>query len=295
MTLSAVRQAIAGLLSLAALAVFGTDRTFEAQSRDSVVRVERLNRTLTFSGTTQDRLLEVSTINGAIHVVGHDADHVQVVVVKTVRAATDAAADAGSRSASVSFSESAEVVRIHGDVEARPGCDQKPTVQVRDRSYQVTFDFEVHVPRKTRLRGCAVNGGAIEVEGLTADFDIDHVNGGVRLTDLLGSGEAVTVNGSVNASFAAVPRGALLLRSVNGDLEATFPRDLSADLRLKTFNGELYTDFETIALPSAPEVERQNGRSIYHSNRFGAFRVGSGGPVLTFDAFNGDVRVLAGR
>jgi len=31
---------------------------------------------------------------------------------------------------------------------------------------------------------------------------------------------------------------------------------------------------------------------VYRSNEFTTLRVGRGGPELTFDAFNGDVRVL---
>jgi hypothetical protein len=48
---------------------------------------------------------------------------------------------------------------------------------------------------------------------------------------------------------------------------------------------------EPLAL-NAPVVERRAGRVTYRSNQFTAVRVGHGGPELTFDAFNGDVRVL---
>ena len=35
-----------------------------------------------------------------------------------------------------------------------------------------------------------------------------------------------------------------------------------------------------------------SGMRVYSPNRFSRFRVGSGGPELTFDAFNGDIRVV---
>jgi hypothetical protein len=101
------------------------------------------------------------------------------------------------------------------------------------------------------------------------------------------------VNGRVTASFAQAPRSASLFKTVNGQIVATFPDGLSADLRMKTFNGGLFTDFDVEPLSQQlPVAERRAGRLTYRSNQFTAVRVGHGGPELTFDAFNGDVRVL---
>src|SRR5205814_7229611 len=108
-----------------------------------------------------------------------------------------------------------------------------------------------------------------------------------------GSGRAETVNGRITAAFAANPKTASSFKTVNGEIEVTFPGDLSADLRLKTLNGGLYTDFDVMPLPTfAPVPERRNGKVGYRANRFAAVRVGQGGPELTFEGLNGDVRVL---
>jgi hypothetical protein len=263
------------------------------QSRYPVVREQQLSRTLAFSGAG-DRLLEVSVINGTIHVVGQDGDSVDVNVRKTVRAETEQDAAAAETEAPVTFSESAGTIRAVGNPDHQPGCDEKPTTREQERPrYVVAYDFEIRVSRQARLRLCTVNGGSILVEGMEGDFSLDNKNGDIVLTDVQGSGRAVTVNGDVEASFAAVPRTAVFFRSVNGDLQGAFPRSLSADLRLKTFNGHLYTDFDVTSLPTEASAERRDGMVVYRANRFGAFRVGRGGPELTFDAFNGDVRVLA--
>jgi hypothetical protein len=68
--------------------------------------------------------------------------------------------------------------------------------------------------------------------------------------------------------------------------------DLSADLRFKTFNGQLYSDFDVtpVALPAA-ETERRNGKYVYHSKGLQGGRAGRGGPELTFDSFNGNIRL----
>jgi hypothetical protein len=39
-------------------------------------------------------------------------------------------------------------------------------------------------------------------------------------------------------------------------------------------------------------AERRDGRFVYRSNQFTLVRAGGGGPELTFETFNGNVRVL---
>jgi hypothetical protein len=40
--------------------------------------------------------------------------------------------------------------------------------------------------------------------------------------------------------------------------------------------------------------ERRKGTFVYRGNTSVGLRVGAGGPELSFDAFNGDLRVLKG-
>jgi hypothetical protein len=65
---------------------------------------------------------------------------------------------------------------------------------------------------------------------------------------------------------------------------------------MKTFNGGLFTDFDVAPLPlQAAGVERRNGMTVYRGSRFTGFRVGQGGPQVTLDAFNGDIRVVGSQ
>jgi hypothetical protein len=156
--------------------------------------------------------------------------------------------------------------------------------------------LELRVPKDARLMLCSINGGTISVEGAAGDFDVRNVNGAIEMTGLSGSGRAETVNGKISASFSTSPKSASSFKTVNGDVVVAFPRNLAADLRLKTFHGGLYTDFDVTPLAStAPVVERRNGRSVYRSNQYAAVRVGRGGPELTFEGFNGDVRVIESK
>ena len=267
-----------------------------AQSRYAVVREETISRTLRF-GPGAERRLEISTISGNIRVVGYDDDSVDVVVRKTVRAETGADADAAEAAVGLEIAEAAGAIRLLGHVEAQPGCDWETITRRRTRPrYHVAFDFEVRVPRNARLRLCTVNGGAVHVDGTAGDFEIDNVNGAIALSGIRGSGRATTVNGSVSAVFAENPKSASQFKSVNGDLDVILQPKASADLLMKTFNGGLFTDFDVmpLAMPAAA-VERRNGMSVYRGSRFTAYRVGRGGPEVSLETFNGNIRVVSSQ
>jgi DUF4097 and DUF4098 domain-containing protein YvlB len=137
-----------------------------------------------------------------------------------------------------------------------------------------------------------VNNGDISVAGTAGDFDISNVNGGISMSGISGSGDVHTVNGPITVHFAKNPQGATSFKSINGQLNVYFQPEFSADLLFKTFNGQIYSDFD-VAPRETPVAasERRNGRFVYHSNGLKGGRVGRGGPELTFDAFNGSIRL----
>ena len=267
-----------------------------AQSRYSVVREETISRTLRFGPGADGARLEISTISGNIRVVGYDDDAVDVVVRKTVRAETGGRCGSAEAAVGLEIAEAAGAIRLLGHVEAQPGCDWETITRRRTRpNTDVAFDFEVRVPRSTRLRLCTINGGAVHVVGTAGDFEIDNVNGAITLSGIRGSGRATTVNGSVSAVFAENPKSASQFKSVNGDLDVILQPKASADLLMKTFNGGLFTDFDVMPLATpAAAVERRNGMSVYRGSRFTAYRVGRGGPEVSLETFNGNIRVLVG-
>jgi hypothetical protein len=262
-----------------------------------IVRDERREtRRLQFSGGGV-HTLEVRTLNGSIHVTGDGGSDVRLEAVTRVQADDDGALRDGLQQVKLEVQESGDTVGVTVRDDGRNTCgDQRPD---RDpawwdrRRYSSSTDLTLQVPRNVRVRLCTVNGGTVTVSGITGDFDVSNVNGGVKLADMAGSGRVNTVNGRIDADFAASPRNESQFKTVNGTISATFPRDLAADLHLKTFNGGLFTDFDTTALPVAAErVERsERPRYVYRRRGFTNVRVGAGGPVLTFDTLNGDVRI----
>jgi hypothetical protein len=267
-----------------------------AREPDFPVRDERtISRTLRFGGTG-DRTLDVRAIQGSIRVIGTDRSDVQLEAHRTARAQTDAGLRAAERDVVLDIVDNA--ARLEAIVREPQGyvCGEDSGLRDGrwwDPPYAVTFDFTIQVPRGTRLRLCTVNGREIFVEGTSGDFELDNVNGRITMQNVRGSGSVRTVNAAIVASFTEQPSAASEFKTTNGNVVVTFPADLAADLRMKTFNGGLFTDFEVEALPQPAAVaERRDGRFVFRSNLFTLVRAGRGGPELTFDTFNGNVRVL---
>jgi hypothetical protein len=269
----------------------------DAQSRYPVRDTRTVTRTLRFGGSG-DRTLDVRTVTGSIHVVAADISDVQIEVRRVTRARSDGDLREAERDVTLDFIDNESrvraVVREAGDVV----CGEPST---RGRSwrprYQVAFEFTIRVPRRINLQLCAMNGDEIRVEGTDGEFEINHLNGRITMTNIRGSGSAETLNGPVTVAFAEAPRAASWLKTLNGDVEATFPAGLSADLQLKTRHGELLTDFDVQMLPQPSAAgERRNGMFVYRSDGSARVRAGRGGIEISMETMNGDVRVIrAGR
>jgi hypothetical protein len=291
----AMQTRIKSLASAASLAVVLMPPRPSAEP-DFRVRDERtISRTLRFGGSGE-RTLDVRAVHGSIRVIGADGSDVQLEARKTVRAETDADLRAAERDVLLEIVDNAASIEAIVREPLGDSCGQdsgRRGSRWWDPPYAVTFDFTLQVPRGTRLRLCTVNGREIFVEGTSGDFELDNVNGRITMQNVRGSGSARTVNAAIVASFAEPPRAASEFRTTNGNVVVTFPANLAADLRMKTFNGGLFTDFDVQTLPQPAAVaERRNGRFIYRSNQFTLVRAGGGGPELTFETFNGNVRVL---
>ena len=272
---------------IAALAVVGEAQQYRLRDEST------LRYTLRFSGAGE-RTVTVRNIHGTIRVVGSTEPSVQMEVRRTVHADSDADLRRGERETVVATTDQQPEVSAIVTDPSEPICGESGSRGWRGRPpYRVQLDFSVTVPANTRLVLCTINGDFIEARGTTGDFEISNVNGRIDIDNVRGSGSATTVNGPITATLLDVPRSDGVFRTVNGAITITWPAQLAADLRMKTFNGGLFTDFEVVPMPSPqPAGTRRNGRLVFQANEFAHVRVGSGGPQLTFETLNGDVRVL---
>jgi hypothetical protein len=216
---------------------------------------------------------------------------------KTVRGETSADVADAQRDVRLEFKDSSPL--IEATVIDRRGhyCVEEQRDRDGDREwdrihYEVRYDFTIKVPRDAAIRLCTVNGGDVTVSGTQGDFDVTNVNGLIDMKNVAGSGRAHTVNGPVSVTFTANPRSESSFKTINGNVDVQFLDGLAAEFAMKTMNGGLYTDFDVQPLPGTMSAapERQNGRFMYRANQFTRVRVGNGGPQITFETLNGNVR-----
>ncbi len=283
--------------SLMIFAILGLTACTAGAETYSVREQETIKRTLEFSSGSGTKTLEVDNVQGSIRVTGYDGRNVEMTVNKTIRAESQEKLQTAKQEVKLDISDKADTINIYAD---QPGHERSTRTSSHShwthRGYEVSFDFELRVPRPAAIHLWTVNDGDIDVRNIAGDFDVSNVNGGIGMRDMSGSGYAHTVNGPVTVAFASNPKRESSFHSINGVIEVTFQRNLSADLRYKTFNGGVYTDFPITALPAVPgAAERRNGKFIYKSNGFSGARVGNGGPEIKFDGFNGNIRILQAK
>jgi len=279
-------------ISLASIA----PATAQRSSRYEVMDESSITRSLTFSAGG-GRALDVRNFNGFIRVEATDDGTVQMSIRKVIRAETRDDLLEAQREVHLDFIDNAP--RVGATVTERSGqiCGERWNDYDNDRDrrrphYEVRFDFTIRVPRDTALRLCTINGGDVIVNGTRGDFDVDNVNGPIEMRQVAGAGHAHTVNGPVSVTFTANPSRPSSFKTVNGNVDVSFLDGLSAEFAMKTMNGGLFTDFDAQPLASraAAAGERRNGKFVYHGNEFTRVRVGGGGPEITFETLNGNVR-----
>ena len=239
-----------------------------------------------WSGQIQrGKAIEIKGVNGSVHAEFTSGNQVEVTAVKTARR-------------SDLNSVSVQVVQEDGNVtvcavyptpdrrsrnSSRSGRDNEPNecrpgsaghMNVDDNDVRV--DFTVKGPAGVKFFGKTVNG-AIDATGLRADAAVETVNGKITL-DTTGTGSAVTVNGSIDASVGASTwTEPLEFRTVNGSITLRLPRTVNANVHAGMMNGGFESDFPLM-------VQSFGGR-----NRHVDGTIGQGGRDLDLHTINGRI------
>jgi hypothetical protein len=257
---------------------------------DEVEQHETIEKVFPFSGTAARKVI-VDNVEGSIQVTGRPGSQIRLVARRRVRADSPEKAAEGLRDVSLDISQDANTVRLYVDGPFR--CRDGGVRMHGRQGYQVRYDFELQVPPDTAVSLKTVNDGEIKVEDVAGDYDVENINGRIQMAEVSGSGRVYALNGRVQVLFHENPRAPSSFGSLNGEVRVSFRPGLAADLRFKTFNGGVYTDFPVSYLPvPAAAGERRDGKFVYKSNEWSSVRVGRGGPELSFDAFNGNIRIL---
>jgi hypothetical protein len=160
-----------------------------------------------------------------------------------------------------------------------------------------SVNLNIQVPVNTSVDLGTVNGGHIDVTGISGDLNVENVNGAVNLKNISGAVAANTVNGSLTVSLDRVtPDKPMSFSSLNGKVDVTLPGDTKAKLRLKTTNGAVYSDFDVKmeADNSKPVIEDGRGQGGKYRIRMDRGVYGSingGGPEYSFQTMNGSILI----
>ena len=255
--------------------------------------------TLHFRGPAPGRL-EIRDATGAVSVEAYDGQDVEMVVEKTILADNKEDMLAAQREVQLETTDNASTVGaivryrdqgVCGDGQSESRHSWWPP------HYSVRYDFTIRIPRDALLDLCTINRGDVRVSGTRGNFKIRSVNGRITMSDVAGSGSAVTVNGPVAASFVRAPQSDSTFKTVNGEVSITVPDGASANLRMRTFNGGLFSDFTVVpqSTPNVVTLHKEGSMSMYRTSGFTTVRIGNGGPEWTLESLNGDVRVIRSK
>ena len=187
--------------------------------------------------------------------------------------------------------------RIDGSAFSLDVVEDHNVVTIKTGSFMQSANLTVQVPVNTSVELKTVNGGRIDVTGISGDIDVENINGTITLKNVSGSVSAHTVNGAITVGLDKVASDkAMSFSSLNGRIDVTLPGDTKARLRLKTTNGAVYSDFDVKmeADTSKPVIEDGRGQGGKYRIRMDRGVYGSingGGPEYSFQTMNGTILI----
>jgi hypothetical protein len=260
----------------------------------NIEKTEKIEKTFRFKDPKGKNLLIVDNVFGSISVKGTDSPEIQMTAIKRIRARSEEKVEEANETIYLDIAEEDDLVELYVDGPFRDRGRRSRGWRGFDREgYEVRFDFELRVPKGTNVELKTVIDGEIFVSGMEGEYEVDNVNGGIKMEKMGGSGDVYAVNGDVSIDFQENPDKDSRFGSLNGEVKLYFQPKLSADFYLKTFNGEVYTDFEmTYMAPKAIKSSEKDGKHVYKAGHLCCVRAGSGGPEIKLDGFNGDMFIL---
>jgi DUF4097 and DUF4098 domain-containing protein YvlB len=270
---------------------------------------EKVNKEFTFEKKGVNNALLVANINGSITVTGYEGDKIMVELTRTIKAKTPERLEKGKAQIKLGVMDRADTIILYteglcshfgkskkdqGDWSHRGGWGYQWNNQDNEDCKELcdySFDYVIRIPMTVNLMVSTVNDGDIEVENLRGSIVASNINGSIKLSNISREANASTINGDVDITYTKNPEQACRFYTLNGDINAWFQKGLSANLSFESFNGELFTNVPHLeSLPVIVEKkETEKGTKFkVNGNRF---KVGSGGVVLDFETFNGNVYV----
>ena len=242
-----------------AITVLATVATMTAAlaAPSSATEREEVNQTYQVG---KDARLSLSNLNGSVSISGWDKKTIEVKATKTT---------SGSR-------ERLDDVTINFDMKddhLRIDVDYDDSEHWTDGGVGVEFDIQV--PRATRIKDIKLVNGDLEITNITGDVSASSVNGEVTGDKLGGEVQLSTVNGDVSLK-TVVGDDSIELSSVNGSVTLLLPKKVNATLSASTIHGDVRGDL---------------GHGVTHAGSSMDAVLGSGGTRIELSTVNGDIRI----
>ena len=273
---------------LLTVALAGAASMVIAQQPNEQVRVP-------FSDPSRPGTIDMSVLNGSITVKAENRADVAIVMVQPRNTGAAPQTQGGLRRLNQTAGMSVE--------------ERGNRMSISTSNINATANFMLAVPTRTNLRLNVVNGGAIVVEGVDGELEVNNVTGPVTMTNVGGSVVAGSVNDDLRVTMTRVePQKAMAFTSVNGAVDVTLPRTVRANLKLRSNFGDVLSDFDIQAQAAPParvEARLEALRREFERGGSGGTRivvdefvygtVNGGGPEFELRTVNGNIYVRRGN
>jgi len=285
--------AIAASMSLAAPRAMAQQGQGSGQGQGSADASTADHVVVPLSHPGQPATLKVSVVTGSITVKAGAGNNVVID--------TESSSDGGSRRRD--RPEPPEAQGMHRlNTSAGITAEEDNNVVTVHNSVFGGGSLVIQVPANTSVSLHSVNGGKIEVDGLTGDISAESTNGNVILNNVAGSIVASALNGRVTATITRLDSSKpSSFSSLNGTIDLTLPADVKANLRLKSDHGDIYLDdgfnFQATRTPSSSSSGSRDSDGMYkvRVDRSVYGTLNGGGSEIRVQNFNGNIYLRKGK
>jgi DUF4097 and DUF4098 domain-containing protein YvlB len=252
----------AGAISGIILALLLNAALAHGADRESAV-TEQFHKTYPLSASGR---IDLSNINGAVHIIVWDQNQVKVDAVKR---ADDSE---GLKRMEIRVDAQADSVSIETRYQSNDNWGHRD-------SHISEVEYTLTVPRNARLDEIKLINGELDVTGVNGDVRASCINGRLMAKGLAGDSKLSTINGPLDANFDSLHARYIELSSVNGPVRLTLPSDAKARIEATTVHGGIDNNFG---------LHTNNHRWVGHDLQG---EIGGGGTDIRLNNVNGTIDV----
>jgi DUF4097 and DUF4098 domain-containing protein YvlB len=269
-------------------------------------KTEKINRTVSFENPGAENTLLVANINGSITVEGYAGKDLVIEVEKIINGKTQERLDKGVSEIDLGLIDRADTIILfikgvtpefsrskeNYSVDTGGWGYHWNNVQHEEKVYDYKMNFRIKVPSNVNIAISTINEGEVSISNLTSKVIANNINGGIKLDGVSNSVRAHTINGDLTINYVKNPVSDCRFYTLNGNINANFRKGLASRVSFKSFNGDFYTNVPALESLPIEVAKSKTDKGTQYKIDGNQYRVGSGGPRLDFETFNGNVYLV---